>query len=139
VIPGLGFKTDEAGHGLAIYGVGRRRWVRVYRVDALWEHQRVQRRWLRVRHRYVPRHRIYYEDNPDLFEGYCEEQGSKEPGRPIHEDKHGSYCVAPARHAARFQVLSEAPKPRLASPPQGCGAYQPGRLARLALFSRSCD
>jgi hypothetical protein len=113
VIPGLRFRRPSAGlvheGPLGIFAVGRRRWTRVYRVDAFWNARRMLRRWIRASHRYKPARRIY--EDSDNFEEACTETSGEE-GPPIHRDKRGSYCVEPGQHETRVRVLAARPKPR---------------------------
>lgn len=113
VIPGLRFRrpgVDAVYQGpLGIFAVGRRRWTRVYRVDAFWNDRRMLRRWIRAHHRYEPARRIY--EDADIFLEACGETSGEE-GPPIHRDKRGAYCVEPAQHLTRFRVLAQRPEAR---------------------------
>jgi hypothetical protein len=107
VIPGLRFGADGVAGSVWIDAVGRRDWIRVYRLDAFWSGRRTLRRWLRVRHRYTPARRVY--DDSDTFDFACEETSGEE-GPPIHKDRRGYYCVDPATHETQSRVLTELPK-----------------------------
>ena len=107
ILPGIRFGWSGS---LYFFVVGRRPWVRTYRVDVLWNGTAVFERRLRARLRsYSPARRVYDHLDPDEFYMICEGQ-SDEGYLPVHTDNKGrEYCIHPPTIVASFRVL---PPPR---------------------------